>query len=380
MNIYFKDVEQGDTIFVHWDDEFGITKYGLIDCNIVNKGIKTVTDHIEDCGITQFDFVLMSHPHTDHFSGFEHFLKYCKTKSIGINRFLHTCSFDPTYLQHVFHSKVLDGELLEKAVSIVGNTSDKNTLRNIYTLLYEEHSNKEGFINSVHIVNSDYVIRLSANLKLKFWAPHAYDELREYTRASYDILEGQKTTFTERRNHPLSNYLSSFLQIYSEVDNWQVLLCSDTTKYTFKRLKEKSYLYEELRKLKLLAAQIPHHGSAGNHFEEFWKEIANFESAQFIVSVGGKYGHPHKKVIDFFGKNTSGVHSTNFVGGFKELYVKSKKNKMMLDSYAGFQTLASTDLIPQPFLGDERCGEKVLNIYKEGDVVKCRVFPGKRYD
>jgi hypothetical protein len=68
--------------------------------------------------------------------------------------------------------------------------------------------------------------------------------------------------------------------------------------------------------------------------EEFWHKIPNREEVPAFVSVGRKYDLPSKEVIGFFDKNYKEIHSTNFVGGFREYFEdKNKKAKEMKNQY-----------------------------------------------
>ena len=65
MQVHFIDVEQGDSILVECDGE-----YMLIDAGENNKG-QLVTDYIKNRGITNLNYVIGTHPHSDHIGGLD---------------------------------------------------------------------------------------------------------------------------------------------------------------------------------------------------------------------------------------------------------------------------------------------------------------------
>jgi beta-lactamase superfamily II metal-dependent hydrolase len=172
-----------------------------------------------------------------------------------------------------------------------------------------------------------------------------------------------------RKNNPAANLLSSVILIKTGI--WHVLLTSDSTLFTIRRL-YKSCL-DRLNK-QLVVIQIPHHGSGHSHFDDFWLSILNRKEASAFVSVGGQmYGIPNKEVIEFFDKNYKEIHSTNFVGGFKE-YFKNKKHKVRRtvnqDVSNHFYTYDSQFLkyktSPVDCDKDFGCGEKKIKIEENG--------------
>ena len=88
IDFHFLDVGAGDSIFLTWDD--GEQKKCLVlDCK-KQAGTNPVLDAVKNLELTEIEYVILSHPHYDHFSGMLELLQYCQTSSISISYFLHT--------------------------------------------------------------------------------------------------------------------------------------------------------------------------------------------------------------------------------------------------------------------------------------------------
>ena len=83
-SVNFKNVGQGDSIIIEWDD-----KIGIIDCNIY-KDSNPVLEYISQKDIEEIEFIILSHFHFDHFSGFPKLFDYCRDNKIKIKYFFHT--------------------------------------------------------------------------------------------------------------------------------------------------------------------------------------------------------------------------------------------------------------------------------------------------
>ena len=90
----FSNVGQGDSIVLEWDYN-GTTKYGIIDCKLTNNGNPTI-EYLELIKPTQIEFIILSHPHTDHFSGMSDLLEYLVFNKIDIRYYMHTGTLSQT--------------------------------------------------------------------------------------------------------------------------------------------------------------------------------------------------------------------------------------------------------------------------------------------
>lgn len=279
MIVYFKEVGQGDSIILEWNDnnEF---KIGIIDCNKKEKN-NPVLDHLKLKSDFLIEFIILSHPHEDHFSGLLELLEYCSDNKIKINYFLHTCASKKEYLQYSVRS-----------------ISDTKLLTEIFRKA--DQMNKNGEIVNFGFVNDlTGELALGNSIKLKVISPSNI----EYTKFNQKAFKNT-TTFN---NNPDSNFLSTVIKIYTE--EWFALFTSDATYDVFWRLNRAGL---KISQPNFLFGQIPHHGSVKNYYQTFWRLINHSEKTQAAISVGqNSYGHPSKTVINDLQQNSYKIKLTN---------------------------------------------------------------------
>lgn len=296
VKIIFKNVGQGDSIILEWKlDE--VSKYAIIDCNIY-EGKNPVLQHVIDNEIKEIEFLILSHPHKDHFSGFYNLLTHCINESIVINRFLHTAEVTPDYLKTASRSIAAEEELIK-----------------LFELLKQMRNNGNISIYSIED-NPNLIIPLANNYKMEVLAPSSIEK-DNYVRGvnfPFDEEDGE--------SHPNANWLSTVLKISN--DEGCVLLTSDVESKTLTRIGKKNN--GRLGATKVLMAQVPHHGSKGNLNKPFWQMRKRGAVTPAVISVGKNgYKHPSEEVINFFDKLSNyNIVSTNMVGA---LSVETEKSK-----------------------------------------------------
>ncbi len=97
LKVIFKDVGQGDSIIIEWQNDDEEDKIGIIDSNQHNGN--PVLDYIKQRKTKEIEFIVLSHPHSDHFSGLLEILEYCKENLIEINNFIHTCKTHKSFIK-----------------------------------------------------------------------------------------------------------------------------------------------------------------------------------------------------------------------------------------------------------------------------------------
>ena len=297
IKITFKEAGHGDSIILEWEnnDESCI---GIIDCNLRRNGTNPVLDHLSKTVFSRISFILLSHPHYDHYSGLRQVLEHCEKNSIFIGCFLHTAHQVPAYLK-----------------SAVKTNEAKIELKKLFKKVHELYKN--GFIGYPSYVNPDRQdFILNSKTSIRFLSPSSQEDL--------NYLNGQAVFADEEKGHnnANANWLSSVLKIYT--DSWYLLLTSDAERRTLGRLGIKNA--NEFRE-QLIIAQSPHHGANDNHYPAFWKHRkGNAKDIPIVFSVGSNsYNHPSQKTVESFQKLDYQIYSTNQVGGLSGQDYKSQR-------------------------------------------------------
>ncbi len=362
LTITFKNVGHGDTIIVEWKSDSGNNEIGIIDCHQEEGKANVVIDYIREKGYKKIRFMILSHPHADHFSGFPSLLDFCRKNHITIERFWHTAAYNSVFMGEFFNKITRDNFMN----SFVSGKRNRSKLKGLFREIRKLH--KSELLKKAGIINETSYLPLNNGLRMEFLAPSVYDELEKYCNTSFRLVPTEKFKLERKGNNPEANLLSSVIMI--KTDSWHVLLTSDATKSTIERL----YKFDRDRlNNHPVAVQIPHHGSKDSHFEEFWHTIPNRDEVPAFVSVGRKYNLPSKEVIRFFDKNYKEIHSTNFVGGLREYFedrhneAREVKNQDINSPFYIYDRhFLDFNTFLKRFSGEFMCGEKQIQIQENG--------------
>lgn len=308
------NVGQGDGIIINWKSDIDseeYDKYAIIDCNNIHNrkthnGQKfcPISHYLEQNNVREIDFILISHPHTDHFSGILPLIELCEQKGISIKYIYHTMSFTSIY-----------GNTLPWPVR--GKEHESKLIKLLHKL---DQINKNRTTKVRSICNtSAFSKSLNAHLSLRFLSP-TDEELSNYRKQTktYDF---ENYLYKDAENNPDANLLSSVTQIFT--DDWYILLTSDAPRSVLKRLQENS---EErvFKDKKIIVAQIPNHGSINNHDQVFWDNCESLNNAVTFISAGEKYDYPSEEVVEYFYNKSGYLIGTNFVNGFETFFNKEE--------------------------------------------------------
>lgn len=84
LKVHFIDVGQGDSILIESDNQ-----YMLIDAGEKGKS-NIVIDYLEDTGVKKLDYVIATHPHSDHIGGLSDVIDYFQIGKIIMPGAIHT--------------------------------------------------------------------------------------------------------------------------------------------------------------------------------------------------------------------------------------------------------------------------------------------------
>ncbi len=304
IKVTFKDVGQGDSIIIEWKNEKGEPKIGVIDCK--KKGESNpVLSHLKENNIKEIDFLVLSHPHTDHYSGFSELLKHTLKEEIKVHRFCYTF-------------RDIDIEFYPYFEPNITNSANLLEVFELANAMYEK-----GLLEYIPI-GFDYKIDLTPTSYLKCLSP-SYLEVKEYL----NVLKFEPEKNRMKRSGA-ANLISTLFKL--RVDDKYILFTSDVEKITFERIRDKNLGL--LTDKENVLSQIPHHGSITNHEPIFWEKISKVKNCEAIISVGEhkSYDHPNYSVIEYFSKIGFMINSTNIINGMEEFLEKIKSKSLILDS------------------------------------------------
>ena len=328
IKVTFKKVGQGDSIIVEWENE-GKIKLGIIDCNLCNNK-NPILEYLISESITEIEFIILSHYHIDHFSGFSEVFDYCKKQRIPIKWFYHTLS--PQVLQ--IYNKIFTSKKIESS-----------SIRFFESL----ESLGEILINEVPVTRHVIPLELSENINLTFLAPDG----RIYRTIAKQISRKvNKKIFSNADINKLCTVI-----LIRDLANG-ILLTSDAAKGCFRNLKGKI-------PIKVSLAQVPHHGSFNNYYDPFWTNFSRTSNCSAVFSVGDepKDKLPHVQTVEALDKLEFEIFSTDAVYGIQEYFLGGKVNNQnplkiksnFLDHFSRKISTHQESIVTNPrFSGDQQ--------------------------
>ncbi len=307
MKITFKDVGQGDSIIVEWIKD-GINKIGIIDC--CKKGKKNpVLIHIEKLGYAEIEFIILSHPHKDHYSGLFELLTHIQKDKIIVKRFSQTLMHaGPTTYWKYFETDSVDSRLLKQIIKKTKELFDLDLIKKNDTLLDGKR------------------FKIDDNIELACLAP-CNEDIELFQRTVK--LDADKNI---KAASQAANLLATVIKL--KIDDNYILFTSDAESSALSGI-IKNY-HDEFTGVKFHVCQLPHHGSEKNINKDFWDIVETIDEKHAIISAGQnkKYNHPSFSVIEKFDADGYNIHCTNIVNGMKQFTdnLKAlKKASLILD-------------------------------------------------
>lgn len=305
MRINFKNVGQGDTIILEWKKKKKCF-VGIIDCkkcNSRNPAIEHLQELLNDEINFEIDFIFLSHPHFDHFSGMLDLLNYCHDNKLKINRYGHSMFLHKTYLDwaniNENHTALL-ADIVDRVVEL----------------------KRQGTITGIEYLSYNWGMDVGDKFRLYCMGP-SDDEFRAFTQRA-----GLFGNNNEQLASKAANLLSTVLLL--TIDNSCVIFSSDVTLEAQDRIFNNCPMIREKR---FVLGQVPHHGSKDNHNIQNWKGLTYSQNCPVVISAGKheRYLHPHITVLEDFHNSKFKIHSTNKVNGVNGFLKKLKKASILLD-------------------------------------------------
>lgn len=324
MRVTFKNVGQGDSIILEWKDK-DQNKIGLIDCNTIDRR-NPVADYIKKSTYKEIEFIIMSHPHSDHYSGMLGLLEVIVDKDIKVRHFGHSVFIlGKDFFKYLKWMEVGTAELKDLQILV----TQVNKLRDLKTIM------------KVDMVVENWQIPLADGITLKCLSPSQLEAEKYMEIVDFEPEKDKKAA------SKAANFLSTMFKLSMGEDYY--LFTADSEVLTLDRiLSEDSH--RDLREHTMRIGQLPHHGAEKNHHPAFWEFLKKDEAPFAVISAGGnlKYNHPRFPVIKSFHDAGYEIHCTNIVNGmadYIEFLKELGRTSAVLDTFS--------ELVSQNIGGDK---------------------------
>jgi len=302
ITLYLLNVGHGDSFVLKYE-EGNVEKWGIIDCHKPNPNtISPTLQLLIDNNVTNLEFICLTHPDYDHFSGLEEILKYFLEKQSAVFKFY----------EYGIHQSEITATLSSKR--------KMNAFKKLYHLMCElSQMNKLECIS----LSVEHNIFTTDNLTIISLGPYGKDLMNFSKQADRRLQEYElNKMFTE----PDKNLLSIVIGIKSQSSN--IILCSDATtkniKYSLQKWRNKfssNYKFDFIK--------VSHHGSKTNHHAGLFKDFSNHSKSFAGISAGNHYNLPNKEVVyDIIGQKVL-LYSTNYSGDLKNMFSFPENNSIL---------------------------------------------------
>ncbi len=285
LDIWMLDVGHGDSIIVRYNNA-GIPYYGLIDSCTHSKHLEPrALTKLNELGADFLSFVLLTHPHKDHYSGLYKILQQYEDK-IG--------NFYSFPIDHYTPGRI---KKICTAYKKLGEETDSETIHSGLLELVEilKFAKKKigddqweeaiGFDNTIIPMGFDGV-------ELNFLLPPSLVK-----GIFYNIME-KDTPDLNKLDKELENKLSAALQI--KYKGQEIVLGGDCTNETWSKLKHRNNYRDDAFKSNII--KLPHHGSKHDCRENILKFLySDSDNNIALISADGK-SHPSDEVLETLAK------------------------------------------------------------------------------
>lgn len=307
-------VGQGDCITLEWYDDEGVPQIGIIDCHNGNNNVEKIKNYLHANSYNEIYFIVMTHPHYDHYSGLLPLVSWLEKTNRTIRHF-YLSTFNSvlgmTAALKSFHKRK-EGK---------NEPQQLRDLRDLHNKLFRLEDNQ--FVNQLYNIDGYTLLPLNkGEIKLEFVSPSIIEVKKYWKLENFKKVDSSYDLQKEDVNNPNANSLS-IMSILKDFENNKTLalFTSDGEVETFDRYRTEKNPIAPVNGEQFLLVQVPHHGSGKNHNQEFWDSML-MENTQCFISVGkSRYNHPDHTVVDYFTKKSKGFNSTQYgIGGLKLLF------------------------------------------------------------
>ena len=264
------DVGHGDSLLVQ-SPEGAI---GIVDCSKRESKIPVI-DFIISKQIKEIEFMVLTHPHEDHYSGMLELLEFCDKSSIVIKRFYEL-------------------DMLPKSLDLDYTSVQNSTyFYELMTLIHEWR--KQGRLQ-LYLCPEGMTLLQERSFSISCLAPDS---------STIKKVLGHKLSEPESELNHFINHLSIVLLVSGP--DGSALLLADSHVGSQKHICGK---YKFKKKIGLF--KISHHGSKRSYHHPLLKRTRNSKSSSAAISTGCRYGTPADEVMSNLSTLGIPTYSTNY--------------------------------------------------------------------
>ncbi|WP_428623580.1 MBL fold metallo-hydrolase [Sedimenticola sp.] len=296
LQIWVLNAGQGDSIVLRFENN-GQSSFAVIDSNRLTGAPPPAITKLEALGAKELSFVALTHPHSDHYSGFrEIFEKYD-----GKIKEFYTYPFG---VDVVGRLKLLAEKYLKFIGSTDSETNHQKALEFIWVLKYAKD----------HFLEEDAWFELGGPFELL--TPEGFGGVEIFSILPPRKVKGQYIQMIEKpdswlefnsNSSNINNLSAAFLIKYNGVE---IILGGDGSYINW--IDQKNRWQKVSVVTNVSVVKLPHHGSDKDCKTEILEHLFTANGKKYaIISAGGRK-HPDKEVLTFLSGMKITPMCTNF--------------------------------------------------------------------
>lgn len=338
LAIHVLNVGHGDSIIVQYKcEETNSSHFGVIDSNCKIGITPKALTKLNELGAERLSFLVLTHPHLDHYSGLHNIVKNFTGKISDIYTF-------PVY--HIKDKEKLK-KTLQRYIDIANKTNDHEVksgyLEFAKTIFHISEAAKNGanWTAPSGLMNQLICEGMAPDVEIYSLLPSPKVKGSYYT----SIINGEISPESSKENE-----LS--LVILLKYKGREIVLGGDAVKPNW--MEHSLYLKRLSQKLSVSVAKLPHHGSGIDSCDMVLNSLYTEESSEkiAIISANG-HSHPDVKVLNHIKENNIKPYCTNLSSSCRSNIVNLiNDNKVQPELNRFLNTFAIGNEKIQPCQGD----------------------------
>jgi beta-lactamase superfamily II metal-dependent hydrolase len=286
VNIHILNVGKGDSILLEFPDKV----WGVVDCNRLETGVIPAVCFLEEAAkqgrIETIAFVVLTHPHRDHFRGLFEIIKRWE-KNIK-----HFWDFglkvEP--IARYFHLVARDNDERQEAKEFA------NLYITIHRIRKDRNRKRHHFYNEC----SDFKIMSDGIASdIVVWSLSPFGDASQTYRDKISVYSVDDITHSPEGIKSIDHQmLSSVLAI--KFHEHIILLGSDADKETWNNISNDSRLSQlmanKMNQFKVCYVKVPHHGSKSSLVDGLWSSLCISGTTIAAISADG-IENPHNDTL-----------------------------------------------------------------------------------